>query len=205
MKTPVITAIILALFILNGTSVRAAQTATNLLASYKGELTASAKYAAFADQARKEGFTQVAILFSATSRSESIHAANHKTVLEKLGVTVDPFKPDITVKSTKENLEASIKGETDEVQTMYPGYIATAKSENQANAVKSMRWAMETERKHLIFMQNALAALSQNSLGSLPKFYWVCPKCGNTYDVPEPEGMCSFCGTANTKFIKVTK
>jgi rubrerythrin len=205
MRTHIFTAVLLSICIFPGTPVRADVTASNLLAAYKGESTASAKYAACAEQALKEGFVQVAVLFSAASRSEAIHAANHKTVLEKMGTAVATITPEFTIKSTKENLDAAIKGEGDEVQSMYPAYITTAKQENQANAVKSMRWAMETERKHLIFFQNALASLNDNALGSLPKFYWVCPKCGNTFDVPEPEAMCSFCGTPNSKFIKVTK
>ena len=60
------------------------KTVANLKEGYKGESTASAKYAAYADQARKEGLTQIAIMFTSTSKAEAIHAANHKTVLEKL-------------------------------------------------------------------------------------------------------------------------
>jgi rubrerythrin len=181
------------------------ETVANLQAAYKGESTASAAYAAFADQALKEGYTQIAVLFHAASKSESIHAANHKTVLVKLGQAVPDIKPEFTVKTTKENLEAAVAGETNEALSMYPAYIATAKSANELDAAKSMRWAMETEKKHMIYYQNALFALKGNSVASLPKFYWVCPKCGNTYDIPSTESMCSFCGTANSKFIKVNK
>jgi rubrerythrin len=205
MRTHIFTAMLLSVFMFPGTQLRADVTSSNLLAAYKGEFTAAAKYAAFAEQASKEGFVQIAVLFSAAARSEAIHAANHKAVLEKMGTVVAVVKPEFTIKSTKENLDAAIKGEGDEVQSMYPAYIASAKQENQANAVKSMRWAMETERKHLIYFQNALASLNDNALGSLPKFYWVCPKCGNTFNAPEPEAMCSFCGTPNSKFIKVAK
>jgi rubrerythrin len=178
-------------------------TAVDLLAAYKGEMTASAKYTAFADKAAKEGYTQVAILFRAIAKSESIHAANHKTVLERMGQKVDPFKPQFEVKTTKENLDDAIKGETTEVMTMYPEYITVAKNEKQMDAVKSMRWAMETEKRHITYLQNALYALNGNTLASLPKFYWVCPKCGNTYDVAVPESLCSFCSTASSRFIKI--
>jgi rubrerythrin len=181
------------------------KTSANMVAAYKGEMTASANYSAFAEQAKKEGYLQIAILFNTASRSEAIHAANHKTVLEKMGVAVPAVTPVLSVKSTKENLAAAIGGETNEAQDLYPVYIATAKQENQTTAVKSMRWAMEVEKRHTIFFQNALAALNGNYMNTLPKFYWVCPKCGNTYDVPIPEGMCSFCGTANNRFLKITK
>ncbi len=181
------------------------QTIANLQAAYKGESSASARYAAFAAQALKEGFPQIAVLFSAASKSESIHAANHKTVLTKLGQAVPAFTPDVSVKTTKENLQAAIDGESNESMKMYPDFIATAKNDNETDAAKSMRWAMETEKKHLIYFQNALFALNGNTVTNLPKLYWVCPKCGNTYDVPTPESMCSFCGTSSSKFIKITK
>ena len=103
------------------------KTIANLKYAFIGESTASAKYAAYAEQAKKEGFVSIAIMFEATSKAEAIHAANHKTVLEKMGQKVDPVKPDFTVQTTQLNMVYALKGETDEVSSMYPGFIATAK------------------------------------------------------------------------------
>lgn len=183
-------------------SVPAGTTRDNLLSAYKGEMTAVEKYAGFAEQAQKEGFPQIAVLFKALSRAEAIHASNHRTVLTKMGVAISPYAPQYTVKTTKENLESAIKGETEETEKTYPAYISTAKKESETSAVKSMRWAMETEAKHIIFLRNALAGLNNRTLTTLPGVYWVCPKCGNTYGVTRPEDMCSFCGTPNSRFIK---
>jgi len=181
------------------------KTIENLKAGFKGESTASAKYAAYAEQARKEGFTQIAIMFTATSKAETVHAGNHKAVLEKMGQKVDPIKPEFTVKTTKENIEDAIKGETYEMTPMYPDFIAAAKSESATDALKSFRWAMDTEKKHQVMYQNALNALNSNTVAKLPKVYWVCPKCGNTYDVAKTAASCPFCNTSNTKFIKFDK
>jgi rubrerythrin len=181
------------------------KTVANLKDAFKGESTASAKYAAFAEQAKKEKFTEIATMFMATSKAEAIHAANHKAVLEKLGQKVEPVKPVFTTKTTKENLEDAIKGETYEMTTMYPGFIASSKEEGVENATKSFRWAMDTEKKHQVIYQNALTALSAGKVASLPKIYWVCPKCGNTFDVSKPEAQCPFCSTASSKYIKFDK
>ncbi|MCX6267639.1 MAG: hypothetical protein NTW16_09820 [Bacteroidetes bacterium] len=89
--------------------------------------------------------------------------------------------------------------------TMYPGFIATAKSEDVAPAGKSFRWAMDTEKKHQVMYQNALNAVNAKKADSLPKVFWVCPKCGNTYDVAKPEASCSFCSTKSDKYIKFGK
>ncbi|MCX6243118.1 MAG: rubrerythrin family protein [Bacteroidetes bacterium] len=181
------------------------KTIANLREAFKGESTASARYAANADQARKEGLTQIAILFTATSKAEAIHAANHKTVLEKLGQKVDPIKPEFTVKTTKENLEEGIKGESYEVTTMYAGFIETSKAEDVISATKSFRWASDTEKNHLKMYQKALDALNAKKTSTLPVVYWVCPKCGNTFDVKKPEKECPLCGTPNAKYIKFDK
>ena len=204
MKTTILT--IIALIFMSGFSVAGNEkTIANLKEAFKGESTASAKYAAFADQAKKEGLTPIAILFAAASKAEAIHANNHKTVLEKLGQKVDPVKPDIQVNSTKENLENAIKGESYEVTTMYAGFIETSKAEDVAQASKSFRWANDTEKKHLKMYQNALVSLNAKKTSALPMVYWVCPKCGNTFDIAKPEKECSFCGTPNSKYIKFDK
>jgi rubrerythrin len=181
------------------------KTIANLKAAFKGESTASAKYAAYALQAKKEGFAQIASMFEATARAGQIHAANHQTVLEKMGQKTDPVKPEFVVRTTKENLGDAISGETYEMTTMFPGYIATAKAEGVTSASKSFRWAMDTEKNNLVMYQNALNALNANKPGSVSGIYWVCPKCGNTYDVAKPEGTCSLCSTKSDKYIKFGK
>jgi len=181
------------------------KTAENLMTAFKGESTASAKYAAFAEQARKEGLVQIAVMFTATSKAEAIHASNHKSVLEKMGQKVDTFSPEYNVKTTRENIENAIQGETYEMLTMYPGFIATAKSESAGDAIKSFRWAMETEKKHQAMYQFVSNALNSNTVSKISTIYWVCPKCGNTFDVVKPEASCSFCSTSSSRYFKFIK
>ena len=156
--------IIAALVLFTGLSTFAGtadKTIANLKDAFKGESTASAKYAAYAEQAKKEGFVSIAIMFEATSKAEAIHAANHRTVLEKLGQTTEPVQPIFSVQTTMENLVDALKGESYEISTMYPGFIATAKSEDAKGAVKSFSWAFDTEKKHQTFYKNAIAALKE--------------------------------------------
>lgn len=179
------------------------KTIENLKAGIKGETTASAKYAAFAEKARAEGLDTVAKLFDAASRAEGIHAANHLKVLEGLGEKMEEFKPEFEVKTTAENLQAAIDGESYEVTTMYPQFLADAKAEKVEKAVKSFTWAFDTEKKHQVFYQKALAAVQDNAENTLPFEYAVCPVCGNTYDKATIEEKCDFCGTIKDKFIKI--
>jgi rubrerythrin len=189
--------------ILFGCASKPLKSIEDLKAAYNGESTASAKYAAFAEKAKAEGFDTVAVMFLATSKAEAIHAANHLKVLVKLGVKIDgPVVGAFEVKSTAENLEDAIKGETYEVETMYPGFIADAESEKAKDAVKSFSWAVDTEKKHQAFYKNALAALNSGGEKGLPVSWLVCPVCGNTYDLASVANACDFCMTPKEKFIK---
>ena len=87
MKTNLSKSVVLAIFLAFGfTTLRAAsdKTVKDLQAAFTGESTASAKYTAFAKKAREEGNPKVAVLFDAASKAESIHAGNHKAVLQQL-------------------------------------------------------------------------------------------------------------------------
>jgi len=79
-------------------------------------------------KAKEDGYKNIAVLFEAASHSEKIHANNHKKALEELGEKPDDFKPEFEVKSTKENLQDAINGETYEITAMYPVFIETAKA-----------------------------------------------------------------------------
>lgn len=179
------------------------KTIENLKAGITGETTASAKYAAYAQKASEEGFMPIAQLFKAASKAESIHAANHLKVLEKLGEKMDPIDPKFEVKTTKENLQDAITGETYEFTTMYPGFIQSAKDENVKDAVTSFTWALDTENKHRDFYQKALDAIDKSETASLPTVFFVCPKCGNTYDAATVTPKCDFCKTPKEKFIAI--
>jgi rubrerythrin len=181
--------------------VKPVKTIDNLRAGIIGETTASAKYAAFAQKARDEGKGSIAKLFDAASKAELIHATNHRKVLTELGEKMNDFTPEFEVKSTAENLQAAIDGETYEATTMYPQFLDHAKTEKVSKAGKSFTWAFDTEKKHAEFYRAALIALNSAAESGLPIEYAVCPVCGNTYDNANVDSKCAFCMTPKDKFI----
>jgi rubrerythrin len=178
------------------------KTVENIKAAIKGETTASAKYAAYAKKAKQDGFVKAALLFQAASKSESIHAANHKAVLEQLGEKMENFKPEFSVKSTKENLADALSGESYEVATMYPEFLKTAQSENVNLALISFNYAFQTEKKHQALYQNALNQLNAGKENTLASKYMVCSTCGNTYDGEAP-ARCGISMTPKERFITI--
>jgi len=174
----------------------------NLKAGIEGETTASAKYAAFAGKAGAEGFETIAGLFYAASFSESIHAANHLKALDALGEKMDAFKPEFEVKTTSEDIQVAIEGESYEVVTMYPQFLADAETEKAVSVVSTFTWALSAEKKHLDFFRKGLKALQNNAQNTLPAGYTVCPVCGNTFMESDTLKFCPTCGTMENQFRK---
>ena len=177
-------------------------TINNLKDALTGETTASAKYLAYSKKAKEEGFNKIALLFEAASKAEGIHANNHRAVLEQLDVKVGKIEPKFEVKSTKENLEDAIKGESYEVATMYPGFIKTAQDGNVNLALISFNYAYQTEKKHQAMYQNALEKLNNNKENTLSSLYMVCTTCGNTYDGQAPK-RCGISMTPRERFLTI--
>lgn len=183
--------------------VAAAKTIANMQSAFEGETNASARYAAFSKKAKEEGYNEIAMLFKAASLAENIHAGNHKAVLEEMGVTVKPVIADVMVKSTKENLEAAIKGETYEVVEMYPAFLKDANTADNQLALISLNYAYKTEKKHKMYYEKALVALNSNAVNTLPLVYYICQTCGNTYEAIAPK-RCGISMTSAEKFVKIS-
>lgn len=175
-------------------------TVENLKNAITGETTASKKYAAYAQKAKEEKFDKVARLFEAASKAEAAHAKKHTGVLEKMGAKMGAMDIKVTVKSTKENLDDALKGETHEIESMYPDYIKMAKEEGKDDAASTFEWAFQVEKMHQAFYKAAIDALAKNDLKNLPDTYAVCPICGNTVAGKAPN-LCPICGAAQADFI----
>jgi rubrerythrin len=177
-------------------------TINNLKDALTGETTASAKYLAYSQKAKEEGYNRIALLFEAASKSEQVHANNHRAVLEQLNVKIGKIEPKFEVKSTKENLADAIKGESYEIATMYPGFIKTAQDGNVNLALISFNYAYQTEKKHKAMYQNALEKLNSKKENTLSSLYMVCTTCGNTYDGEAPK-RCGISMTPRERFITI--
>jgi rubrerythrin len=162
------------------------QSEENLKEAFAGESQANRKYLAFAAAADKEGFPQAAKLFRAAAEAETVHAHNHIRVLKG-------------IKSTKENLQEAIGGETHEFEHMYPDMIAAARAEGNKDAERSFNYANSVEKIHAGLYRTML-----DTLGTSKEVYpyYVCPVCGFTAE-KEPPGSCPVCGTAGKMFKKI--
>lgn len=176
-------------------------TLDNMQAAYNGESNAHGRYLAFAKKADAEGYGEVASLFRAAARAEEIHASNHAAVIKKMGATPQAKIEAPEVKSTRENLQAAIKGETYERDVMYPDFLKKARLDRNRDAVKSLNYAKTAEAEHAKLYAEALNTLNQLK-GSKNLAFYVCPNCGFTARTL-PATECPSCYTPKEKFEKV--
>lgn len=156
-----------------------AKTIANLQAAYNGESNAHARYLEFAKKADAEGYGEVASVFRAAAKAEEVHAGNHAVVITKMGATPTAKIETPVVKTTKENLEAAIKGETYERDNMYPEFIQQAKAVRNTDAIRTFNLAKTAEAEHAKLYTAALNDLPKLK-GTKGKEYFVCTVCGFT-------------------------
>lgn len=162
-------------------------TLENLTDAFAGESQANQKYRAFAKKAEREGFPNIARLFRTAAEAERIHAEGHLAALE-------------AVKSTAENLQAAIGGETYEYKEMYPPMFKQATADEH-KAKRMFGYALEAEAVHAKLYTLALEAVQQGKDLTEVEFY-LCPVCGNI-EIGKPTEPCKICGTKPDKFVQV--
>jgi rubrerythrin len=158
----------------------------NMKEAFAGESQANRRYLAFAKKAEDDGFPNVARLFRAVAESETIHAMNHLKAMK-------------SIKSTAENLESSLKGETDEFTAMYPMFIDQAKRDANNDALRTFFWANEAEKTHGEFYERALESVKKGKDLGIKDLY-ICSVCGYTIE-GEPPAKCPNCGEGKEKFV----
>ncbi len=164
------------------------KTSENLKAAFAGESQANRKYLAFAKKAEDEGKLGIAKLFRAAAEGETVHALNH---LRNLG----------DVKTTTENLQAAIAGETYEIDTMYPEFISHSQEEKEAGAELSFNNALKVEIIHQKLFREALEKLKAGADLENAEYY-ICPVCGYPAISEAPEN-CPICHALKDKFKKL--
>ncbi|MEM5787922.1 MAG: rubrerythrin family protein [Syntrophobacteraceae bacterium] len=160
------------------------KTQKDLMDAFAGESQANRRYLAFAQRAEDEFLHGIAKLFRAVAEAETIHAIKH---LRTAG----------GVKTTKENIQEAISGETHEFTEMYPQMLANAKEEKQKSAEMGFHYANEVEKIHAELFKKALADPDKFPVQD----YYICKVCGYTHEADCPD-TCPVCGANQKAFYK---
>jgi len=160
-------------------------TEANLNTAYSGESMAHMRYNIYADVAEAEGKPNIARLFRSITFAEKVHATNH---YREIGA----------IRSTVDNLQVAIDGETYEVEDMYPAYRAVAELQEEMGARRTADWAWQAERIHAAMYQKARQAAASKEDMQLGTVF-ICEVCGYTVEGKVPD-RCPVCQSPEESF-----
>ena len=164
------------------------KTEKNLEAALAGESQARNKYTYFASVAKKEGYEQIAELFSKTADNEKEHAKLWFKELNGIGSTAD-------------NLKHAAEGENYEWTDMYEEFAKTAEEEGFAELAMKFRLVAAIEKRHeeryrALLNNVETAAVFEKSEVKV----WECRNCGHiVIGVKAPE-VCPTCAHPKSYF-----
>ena len=159
-----------------------------LEAAFAGESQARNKYTYFASVAKKEGYEQIAELFSKTADNEKEHAKLWFKELNGIGSTAD-------------NLKHAAEGENYEWTDMYEEFAKTAEEEGFAELAMKFRLVAAIEKRHeeryrALLNNVETAAVFEKSEVKV----WECRNCGHiVIGVKAPE-VCPTCAHPKSYF-----
>ena len=176
-------------------------TGANLQVVFETEVNARQHYLLAARIADFENYPAVARLFRACAAAEQVHADRAvQAIAWTSGAEAHAALGRPIGGTTRELLEMAIADEQYQVEQFYPPLIARARAEHRAMAVRSLVFALATERQHQRLLSAALAGFGHDA-ASPPLF--VCSYCGRTVEALDFT-RCPSCFTPARKFIRVT-
>ncbi|MDR3341608.1 MAG: rubrerythrin family protein [Treponema sp.] len=182
-------------------SIKGTKTEKNLLLAFAGESQARNRYTYFASAANKEGYVQIAQIFTETADQEKEHAKRFFKLLEGGDVIVETAFPAGVVSTTAENLKAATAGENHEWQELYPAFAKTA-SEEGFTAIAAMFEAISVaEKQHAKRYQQLKDNLDAGTVfkKDTPTF-WRCLNCGYIHEGTEAPKACPACAHPQAYF-----
>jgi len=175
-------------------TLKGSQTEKNLLKAFAGESQARNRYTFFSSQAKKEGYEQIAWIFTDTADNEKEHAKRFFTFLQGGDVEITASYPAGPIGTTAENLKEAAAGEHMEWGTLYPDFAAVAEKEGFPEIARVFRNILSIESGH---EKRYLALLANIEKGRVFKrdgsVRWRCRNCGYIHEGPEAPVECPAC------------
>jgi rubrerythrin len=175
-------------------TIEGTQTEKNLLKAFAGESQARNRYTFFASKARKEGYEQIANVFTDTAANEKEHAETFFKYLEGGDVEITAAYPGGKIEDTKSNLEAAAAGEKMEWSTLYADFEGTARKEGFNDVATSFREIAEVESFHEGRYRKLVKNIVEGEV--FKKKYpvkWHCINCGYIHEGVEAPKVCPAC------------
>jgi len=182
-------------------SLKGTRTEKNLLAAFAGESQARNRYTFFASVARKEGYEQIANIFTETAGNEKEHAEVFFKYLQGGDVEIVAAYPAGAVEDTKKNLEAAADGEKLEWSQIYADMEKVAKEEGFSDIATSFKEIAEVEEFHEQRYRRLTANVAAGEVFKKKTIVkWHCTNCGYIHEGTEAPKVCPACKHAQAYY-----
>lgn len=164
------------------------KTLQNLMAAFAGESQARNKYTYYASKAKKEGYEQIAELFTETANQEKEHAKIWFKLFHGVGDTMD-------------NLRDAAAGENDEWTDMYPRMAEEARQEGFDDIAALFDGVAAVEKVHEEKYRRLLQNIEDGIVFSRDgDRVWQCRNCGHIHVGKEAPEVCPVCNHPQAYF-----
>jgi len=175
-------------------SVRGTRTEKNLLTAFAGESQARNRYTFFAGVARKEGYEQIANIFTETAGNEKEHAEIFFKYLEGGDVEITAAYPAGVIGNTLQNLQAAADGEKMEWSQIYAEFEKVAREEGFSEIATSFKEIAEVEEFHEKRYRKLAANVAKGEVFKRnTPVKWHCTNCGYIHEGTEAPKECPAC------------
>ena len=172
----------------NNMNLKGTKTEKNLMAAFSGESEARNKYTYFASVAKKEGFEQIAAIFTETANNEKEHA---KMWFKALGALGD----------TAQNLLHAAEGENYEWTDMYATFAKEADEEGFTELAEKFRMVAAIEKTHEERYRALLNNVEmQKVFEKAEETMWECRNCGHLVMGKKAPEVCPVCAHPQAYF-----
>ena len=167
---------------------KGSKTEKNLEAAFAGESQARNKYNYFASVAKKEGYEQIAAIFSHTADNEKEHAKMWFKLLNGIG-------------NTAENLRHAAEGENYEWTDMYATFAKEAEEEGFLDIARKFRLVAQVEKTHEERYRKLLNNVEMKAVFEKSEMtMWECRNCGHLVMGKKAPEVCPVCAHAQAYF-----
>ena len=173
---------------------KGSKTEQNLMTAFAGESQARNKYTYFASKAKKDGYEQIAEIFTETANNEKEHA---KIWYKLLAGGIGP---------TEENLLSAAEGENYEWTEMYAQFAKEAHEEGFEDIAYLFESVGAVEKAHEERYRKLLANVKDGIVFSRDgDMIWECGNCGHIHFGKKAPQLCPVCKHPQAYFkIKAT-
>ena len=169
---------------------KGSRTQANLMAAFAGESQARNKYTYYASKAKKDGYEQIAAIFTETADNEKEHA---KIWFKELH--------DGAVPSTIDNLRDAAAGENYEWTDMYDTFAKEAEEEGFTELACKFRGVAAIEKAHEERYRALLNNVEmQRVFEKSEETMWECRNCGHLVIGKKAPAVCPVCAHPQSYF-----